>query len=165
MQTARLRLECWSHIHFGCFADIARDPDVMRFINGGVPWADFEIREFIRRQMRHRARKGFCMWRIVRRPDGRTLGFCGLQPLNFENRNAVEIGWWLAKQYWRRGLATESARLAMKQGFARARLTRVIAIAMPQNAASRHVMHKLGMRYVRSAKRRGFDVVVYSVAR
>lgn len=165
MQTVRVRLEGWSHAHFGCFAGIARDPDVMRFINGGLPWTDNEIRGFIRGQMRHRAQDGFCLWRIVRRPDGKTLGFCGLQPFKLENRREVEIGWWLAKRYWRRGLATETARLAMRHALEIAGLARVIAIAMPQNAASRHVMHKLGMRYARSAKRRGFDVVVYSVSR
>ena len=137
----------------------------MRFINGGVPWTDDEIRGFVRRQMRQFAREGTCLWRISRRPDGKTIGFCGLQPLNLESRHEVEIGWWLAKRCWRRGLATEAARLVMNFGFATANLRRVVAIAMPENAASRRVMRKLGMRYVRATVRRGFDVVVYSVSR
>lgn len=165
MQAARLRLERWNHLHFSCFAEIARDREVMRFINGGIPWTDDEIRGFVRRQMRHRAQCKFCLWRIVRKPDGKMMGFCGLQPLSLDNRREVEIGWWLAKKYWRRGLATEAARLAMKHGFKTAGLKRIVAIAMPQNAASRHVMRKIGMRYERESVRRGFDVVVYSVSR
>jgi RimJ/RimL family protein N-acetyltransferase len=44
----------------------------------------------------------------------------------------------------------------------KAGLRRVIAIAMPANAASRHVMEKLGLRYQRDTVRRGFPVVVYA---
>jgi len=157
-------LEPWRAIDFSIFARIARDPDVMRYITGGVPWTDDEIRGFIRRQMKYHARHGFCLWRIVRRQDGALLGFCGLQPLELDGRREVEIGWWLAKRHWKRGLATEAARRALGRTFAGEKLRKVVAIAMPENTASRRIMHKIGLRYHRQTRRRGFRVVCYSGA-
>jgi [ribosomal protein S5]-alanine N-acetyltransferase len=165
LQTKRTRLMPWRHIDFGSFRPIATDPEVMRYISDGKPWNDDQIREFIRRQMRHAAANQFCMWRIVREPDGKMLGFCGLQPLAIEGRREVEIGWWLAKNCWGHGLATEAAREAMRFAFDEIMLSRVIAIAQPENRASIHIMRKLGMQFEREAIHKGIRVVVYSIRR
>jgi [ribosomal protein S5]-alanine N-acetyltransferase len=163
IETRRLRLARWRHSDFGSLWPIARDPEVMRFITGGEMWSDAQIGEFIRRQMRHAARRGFCLWRITRRHDGKMIGLCGLQPVELEGRREVEIGWWLARHSWRRGIATEAARAGMRFAFAKAGLRRVIAIAIGENAASLHVMRKIGMRFERDAMHKGVTVVVFAL--
>ena len=163
LQTRRLRLMEWRHADFAAFRPIAKDPDVMRYISDGIPWSDEGIREFIGRQIRHAAARRFCLWRIARNPDGKTIGFCGLQPLKLEGQREVEIGWWLAKNCWGRGLATEAARTVMRFAFDDAKLRRVIAIARPENLASIRIMRKLGMRFEREATHKGISVVVYSI--
>jgi [ribosomal protein S5]-alanine N-acetyltransferase len=163
LETKRLRLLPWRHADFRAFRQIATDPDVMRYIGDGKPWDDDKIREFMRRQMRHAAARNFCMWRIVRKPGGTMLGFCGLQPVTVEGRREIEIGWWLAKTYWHRGLASEAAREAMRFAFDEIMLSRVIAISQPENRASIHIMRKLGMRLVREATHKGIRVVLYSI--
>jgi [ribosomal protein S5]-alanine N-acetyltransferase len=165
LQTKRLRLMQWCHADFASFRPIAKDPDVMRYISDGIPWSDEGIREFVGRQMRHAAATRFCLWRIARKPDGKTIGFCGLQPLRLEDRREVEIGWWLAKNCWGRGIASEAARAVMRFAFAEANLGRVIAIARPENMASIRIMRKLGMRFEREAAHKGISVVVYSIER
>ena len=85
-----------------------------------------------------------------------------MQPLTLGGRREIEIGWWLAVNYWGRGLATEAARAVMSAAFRRYGLRRVVAVAMPENWASRSVMRNIGMDYEREATRRGFEVVVYS---
>jgi [ribosomal protein S5]-alanine N-acetyltransferase len=165
LKTIRLQLTPWRHIDFASFRPIATDPEVMRYINDGAPWNDDQIREFIRRQMRHAAAKQFCLWRIVREPDGKMLGFCGLQPLTIEGHREVEIGWWLARNCWGRGLASEAAREAMRFAFDEVKLSRVIAIAQPENRASIRIMRKLGMRFEREATHKGIRVVLYAIRR
>jgi ribosomal-protein-alanine N-acetyltransferase len=91
------------------------------------------------------------------------IGFCGLQPL--DGTTETEIGWWLARAWWGQGLATEAARTALQDGFARAGLERIVAVALPANRASIHVMEKLEMRYEREMIHRGFDVVLYATDR
>ena len=91
------------------------------------------------------------------------IGFCGLQPL--AETPEIEIGWWLARDRWNQGLATEAAREALRDGFERAHLERVVAVAMPANRASIHIMEKLRMRFERETTHRGFAVVLYAVER
>jgi len=165
LETDRIRLMPWHFADFAAFRPIATDPDVMRYIHNGVPWNDDQIREFVRRQMRHAAANQFCLWRIVRKPDGKMLGFCGLQLLKIEGQRDVEIGWWLAKTCWRRGIATEAARAAMRFAFDKAKLRRVIAIAQPENDASVRIMRKLGMRFECDGTHKGIHVVFYSIRR
>ena len=89
---------------------------------------------------------------MVQKSDGATIGFCGLQPLGIGLRNEVEIGWWLAQRCWGQGLATEAARSVMEYAFRSVGLERVIAIAQPENGASRRVMEKIGMQYESRAR-------------
>ncbi len=91
---------------------------------------------------------------------GPLIGFCGLQPL--PELDEIEIGWWLARAWWGRGLATEAARVAMRDAFDRLGFERIVAIAQPANTASIHIMQKLGMRFERIVQPRGIPVVLYS---
>ena len=86
-----------------------------------------------------------------------------MQPL--DGTAETEIGWWLAQAWWGQGLATEAARAGLRDGFERAGLKRIVAVALPANRASIHVMEKLGMRYEREMIHRGFDVVLYATDR
>jgi ribosomal-protein-alanine N-acetyltransferase len=162
IQTARVWLMPWRPADSVALRPIAQDVRVMRFITGGKAWSDDQVREFIARQMRFEARYGFCMWSLRRRPDGRLIGLCGMQPLTLGGRREIEIGWWLAVNCWGRGLATEAARAVMSAASRRYGLRRVVAVAMQENWASRGVMRNIGMDYERESKRRGFEVVVYS---
>jgi RimJ/RimL family protein N-acetyltransferase len=162
IQTARMWLTPWRPADSVALRPIAQDLRVMRYITGGKAWSNEQVREFIARQMRHSARLGFCNWSVRRKPDGRVIGLCGLQPLTIGARREVEIGWWLAVNCWGRGLASEAARAVIIAAFERYGLRRVVAVAMPENKASRGVMKKIGMSYERETRRRGFEVVVYS---
>lgn len=139
----------------------------MRYISGSVPWSDAQIQEFVDRQVSEFARRGFCFWRLLakeaddRGPDEEMIGFCGLQPL--PGTSEIEIGWWLAAAWWNKGLATEAARESIRDAFDRVGLERVVAVAMPENRASIHVMQKLGMCFERETTHRGFHVLLYAI--
>lgn len=162
LETARLWLSPWSDADLENARPIFTDPDVMRYINGGHPLADAEIRDSIARQQSHFASCGFCLWKLRLKPQGRFIGFCGLQPLELDGANEIEIGWRLVKEEWGHGLATEAAKAALSDTVKRVGLCRVIAIAMPENRASLRVMKKLDMKFERAARKGGFDVLVYS---
>ena len=71
------------------------------------------------------------------------MGEAGLQYL--EAGPDIELGYTLARAAWGRGYATEAARAVLRWGFAGLRLHRIVAVADPANAASLHVLEKLGM--------------------
>lgn len=176
LETPRLRLLPWAPDDWLQLKPIAQDPEVMRYISEGQPWPDERIREFVQRQIDGLARRGFCFWRLIYKSESglesmepgtrdvarenEMIGFCGLQPL--AGTSDIEIGWWLGRAGWGKGLATEAAREALRDGFERVGLRRIVAIAQPQNRASIRVMEKLGMRFERETTHRGFGVVQYA---
>jgi RimJ/RimL family protein N-acetyltransferase len=162
LETERLWLTPWSDADLENARPIFTDTDVMRYINGGFALSDDEIRRAIARQRNYFRSRGFCLWKLLLKPGGRFIGFCGLQPLELDGANEIEIGWRLVKEQWGRGLATEAAAGALHDAVMRARLSRVIAIAMPGNRASLRVMEKLGMKFERATHKGGFEVVVYA---
>jgi len=163
LETARMRLLPWQPDDWLLLRPIATDPQVMRYISDGQPWPDERIREFVGRQIDHFDKLGYCLWKLLLKETSEMIGFCGLQPL--DGTAETEIGWWLARAWWGQGLATEAARAALLDGFERAELQRIVAVAVAANRASIHVMEKLGMKYEREMIHRGFDVVLYALER
>ena len=58
----------------------------------------------------------------------------------------MELGYWLGKQYWGRGIATHAARELCDFAFRTLDINRICASALEVNVGSWRVMEKLGMR-------------------
>jgi RimJ/RimL family protein N-acetyltransferase len=159
IETERLILCPWEAHDWREFRAIAADPEVMRYIGDGMPWPEERARQFVERQMSLFDERRFCLWKLALKDSG-LIGFCGLQPL--PESEEIEIGWWLARAWWGRGLATEAARVALRDGFERAGLERIVALAQPANTASIGIMRKLGMRFERMTQSRGIPVAMYA---
>ncbi len=129
LETERLILATWEGCDWSEFRPIATDVEVMRYINGGVPWSDEAIQSFISRQVRLYETRGFCRWKLIEKSGGRLLGFCGVGM--WRDGLDPEIGWWLGRGWWGRGLATEAAETALHDAFERVQLERVVSIAQP----------------------------------
>jgi RimJ/RimL family protein N-acetyltransferase len=159
LETPRLTLSPWAEHDWERLKPIATDPRVMRFITGGTPWSDDQIRSFIERNRTTFQELGFCRWKLEEKQTGELIGFCGVGFLHGEPD--PEIGWWLAADYWGRGLATEAALVALQDAKKRVRLRRIISIAHPDNGASIHIMQKLGLQFERQYEYSGRPVVMY----
>jgi ribosomal-protein-alanine N-acetyltransferase len=86
-----------------------------------------------------------------------------LQPL--EDSGETEVGYGFDKPFWGQGYATEAAAAWLRYGFETAGLARIVAVAIPENTASRHVMEKLGMKYERDATHYGHECAFYAITR
>jgi ribosomal-protein-alanine N-acetyltransferase len=161
LETERLSLCPWESGDWTAFRPIATDPEVMRYITGGEPWLDGQIQEFVDRQIDCQRRRGFCLWKLISKADGRLVGFCGLQP--WRDSDEIEIGWWLARDCWGQGLATEAATAALRHGFDAAGLKRLIAVIHKSNSRSRRVAQKLGMGFEKMIPFRGMELLIYSM--
>jgi ribosomal-protein-alanine N-acetyltransferase len=163
LETERLILSPWGSADWLAFRPIARDPEVMRYITGGEPWSDEQIRSFADRQIGLYRNEGFCRWKLTEKSTGAMIGFCGAG--YWRDAPDPEIGWWLASACWQRGYATEAARATLRDAFGRARMTRIISIARPENAASIRIMEKLGLRLDTEFERDGVRLVRYAIHR
>jgi len=163
IETERLVLDTWQSADWTAFRPIATDPVVMRYITGGTPWTDDQIRSFVERQIKLYSERGFCRWRLLDKAAGEMIGFCGVG--FWRDAPDPEIGWWLARRCWGRGLATEAAQTSLRDAFERVRLERIISMAMPVNAASIRIMKKLGFEFDCEFENEGVRLVRHTIGR
>ena len=99
---------------------------------------------------------------------GDIVGSVGLKHFNLKGRNG-EIGYCVARRCWRRGIASESLRLILDFVFDDLKLHRVYALVLKKNAASAHLLEKLGftregvLREASLLNRQWHDVFAYSL--
>jgi RimJ/RimL family protein N-acetyltransferase len=142
---------------FGWF----HDPDVMRFIPHG-PDATLEASAArISRYLDHEKKFGFSKWIILDRATGLPIGDSGFFYLPDLKR--VELGYRLAKSWWKRGLATEVASKWIEMARPWYGFERVFAFAHPENPASLHVMEKVGFRYSHNEELYGTTSPLYTM--
>ena len=132
------------------------DPDVMRFVNGGVPTPRYEIENdllpaFLAYYDRY---EGFGFWAVIEKASGEFLGWFHFRPRPDAAAGEVELGYRLRKPAWGRGYATEGSHALIAKGFTESGVQRVVAEAMTVNVASRRVMEKAGLKLVRATARR-----------
>ncbi len=163
VETARLLLRPFLPSDLEPFYALRADPEVMRYIGAGAPQTREQSDAWQERNARRWRGEGFGMWAVVEKGGGGLIGWCGLGRL--EDTEEVEVGYGLARRAWGRGLATEGARASLRYGFEQCRLARIVAVALPENTASRRVLEKLGMRFVKPAHYYGVDVVYYDITR
>ena len=83
----------------------------------------------------------------VRAAGGRLIGACGLEGLGESDpwrSHRAEIGYWLAKPFWGRGVMTAVVGVVCAHGFAEHRLVKITANVFDSNAASARVLEKNG---------------------
>ncbi|MFJ2742982.1 GNAT family N-acetyltransferase [Streptomyces sp. NPDC087440] len=154
LETERLALRPFADTE----ADVDRllalnnDPEVMRYINGGLPTSREAVRTGILPTMLtdHRCTGTRGHWAAEDRETGEFLGWFALAPLDQDSPAVAELGYRLNRDAWGRGCATEGARALIDRGFTDLGVQRVTANTMTVNATSRRVMEKCGLTFVRS---------------
>ncbi len=163
LETPRLILREWRPDDWVRFKPIAADPRVIRYVGTGQVPSDEQIRTYIETARKLYRDEGFCLWPLVSRKNRELIGFCGLDHL--WGGDEIEIGYWLAPDYWGKGLATEAAQAVLEYGFDQLGLERIVAVAHPENQASIRVLQKLGMAFERTVVREGLEHVYYAKTR
>jgi [ribosomal protein S5]-alanine N-acetyltransferase len=120
------------------------DPEVMRYVGHGAHRTSAETAAALRTYGDVLERHGYSFLAVVERSSGALVGDGGLHPLAGVGPD-VELGYTLARRAWGRGYATELGRALVEYAFTVLRVPRVVAQVEPANAASRHVLAKLGM--------------------
>jgi RimJ/RimL family protein N-acetyltransferase len=147
LETARVNLRRFTVADVDALVELDSDPEVMFFINGGRPTPRAEIEdEVLPSWLALDARgDGYGFRAAIDRATGNFLGWFHLRA---ESRGA-ELGYRLRRAVWGQGYATEGSRALIAYGFEDLGAERIYAETMAVNAASRRVMEKAGLRYVR----------------
>ncbi len=66
--------------------------------------------------------------------------------MNIESHKA-EIGYWLARKHWNKGITTQAVRRVTQFGFSKLKLKRISADVFSANKASARVLEKAGFKF------------------
>ena len=148
--TKRLRLRPIDAIDAAALAELYRDPGIAQWF--GV-WSDEQVRAWAAGQARGWRTNGVGKWMAYDRRTGELVGRGGLSLADVDGERRLEVGWAVRQALWGRGYATEIGHAGIT--FARDRLAagEVVAFTEVHNRASRAVMQKLGMAFVREFRR------------
>jgi RimJ/RimL family protein N-acetyltransferase len=152
LETERLVLRQFTAADVDNLVALDSDPAVMRFINGGKPTSREDIqRGVLPRILGYYERyDGYGLWAAIEKATGEFLGWFHFRPAAGGPDDEPELGYRLRASAWGKGYATEGSRALIRKGFAELGVRRVVASTMTVNRASRRVMEKAGLRYVRT---------------
>lgn len=135
--------------------ELDQDPEVMRFINGGIPNSMETINDvFLPRLKAYtNASKGWGIWQVSNKATQEYIGWVLARPMDFftdkPKLNDLELGWRFFKKSWGKGYATEAA-IAVKNGIvSQTSIDYVSALAVEDHYDSISVMKKMGLHFIR----------------
>ena len=170
IETARLILRRWDvDGDLDDYAALCADPEVIRYIGDGSTRTRVQCAEQLRAFEQTWDERGFGLFALELATSAKLIGFAGLAVPGFlpEIMPAVEIGWRLARPYWRQGYATEAAHAVLAFAFYRVGLEHVVSVHVVGNEASANIMRKIGMHFERETTHPGNNrpVRVYTIDR
>jgi len=157
-RTERLWAEPLTEAHFGDLLRFHADPQHQAFLGGlrDEVWT----RAYLDRNLEHWRQHGFGLYMLRLEQTGPVIGRGLLRYLPMNGVNEVEIGYSFVPDLWGQGLGTEIARGCLDQGWSRG-FSSMVAVTLPHNVASRHVLEKAGLRYERDVVHADLPHVLY----
>jgi len=160
-RTERLLAERLRPDHQDELRRMQTDPEHMAML-GGVQ-SEEQIRAYLERNLAHWDEHGFGLWMLRDAESGAMAGRALLRHLAIADIDDIEVGYGFDPAFWGRGLATEIARACLVHGRADLGLRTVVAITLPENTRSRHVLEKIGMTHERDVEHAGRTHVLYRI--
>ena len=157
LETPRLILRQLTFDDVDDLTTLDSDPEVMRYINGGVASTREAIfKDFLPYAMSYYDRgKNLGFWAIIDRQSNDFIGWIFLRPevdfkllqqLNLAEQDAVELGYRLRRSSWGKGYMTEAAQALIAKSFTESQIVKINAWALIENKASTRVMEKVGLK-------------------
>lgn len=162
LETDRLLLRKFTENDIDAVYEMRSDRDLMRFIR--EPQTDrAEAQSWVNLiSSRWETDKiGFCA--VIEKSSGRFAGWCGLWRL--KETNEIEVGYALLGDFRGKGYAAEASEAFLEYGFEALGLKEIVAVARPENRASRRVMERVGMTYDYTGRFYERELVHYSVTK
>ncbi len=147
LETPRLWLRWPRAADAAAIARLAGDADVARMTAQiPHPYPDGAAAEFILLARSGNARgESLTLALSKKRGQSEAIGCVGLRPLD---DGALELGYWLGKSCWGRGLMTEAVREVVDMTFRYTEAPEIRASAMIGNPASRRVLETCGFSLI-----------------
>lgn len=144
LSTQRLILRALEETDLPTFVEFYADGDGSLFYGG--PKTAEEARDELVKGRDHWAEKGYGVWAIEQKSDGKMVGVCGFQwPTGWLRR---ELTWWLLPSAQGQGFATEASRAAIEHAYREYKWDLVETHMKDENEAARRLVERLGGKVI-----------------
>jgi ribosomal-protein-alanine N-acetyltransferase len=164
LETARLHLRLMQASDIDQLLQIFADPKVMASF-AGAPFNRDQMERWIQRNLDHQVQYGYGLFSVILKSWGVVIGDCGLEHMEIDGVQAVELGYDFRSDYWNQGYATEAATAVRDYAFHDLQLPQLISLIRVDNTASQRVAEKIGMRFNQEIKRHGVRYWKYALDR
>ncbi len=166
--TATVKIRPWRADDLDDLVRGAGNPNVARWMTDGFPspYAEADGRAFLASVEGDDPAKVFAI-----EVEGHAAGSIGIFPQSDVHRRNAEMGYWLAEEYWGRGIVAEAIRQIVEYGFRTFDIDRIFARPFGSNVRSHRVLEKAGFTLearfegVLIKEGRREDEVYYSIRR
>ena len=146
LETSRLLLRWITTDDAPFIFELLNEPSFLRYIGDkGVRTLDDARNYILTGPVASYQRYGFGLYLVLLKDGEVPIGMCGL--LKRDSLPDVDVGYALRPAYWSKGYAFEAASATLAHGRDAFGLRRIVAITSPDNASSKALLEKLGMRY------------------
>lgn len=145
IKTARLLLRPLRYQDAKDFYEYAKDEQVARYVLWDAHTSLNQTKAILRSQMMQSRQEGLFTMAITLKENKRMIGTIGLVGRDWDNHTA-EVGFSLARAFWRQGLMTEALSAYLRFLFEQNIVHRIEAQHDVDNPASGSVMRKAGMK-------------------
>lgn len=147
IRTRRLRLVPVTAANAGSLWTLLQQPDLRTYQDlpnvGATAFSDMVAK---RPKQLNPSASGRFEWLIYVGAMRKPVGWVSLRIAD-RDPAAGEIGYSIVRDHRRKGVATEAVRALVEEAFDRARLARLSAYCVPENAASRRVLERIGFKF------------------
>jgi RimJ/RimL family protein N-acetyltransferase len=152
IETEHLDLRQWRDSDRPEFHRINSDPEVRKYFPD-IP-TRMQSDELIDQSMRDIDDKKYSWFAAEIRDTKELIGFIGLVdvPIETDFTPAMEIGWRIGKEYWKKGYATEGAKALLSFAFGYLKKDEIVSYTAEINQPSIAVMERIGMTKVQGAE-------------
>lgn len=148
--------------------ELDSDPEVHRYLgNKPVTTKDqiVEVIKFIREQY---IDNGIGRWAIIDKKTNEFIGWTGLKFVTIKTNNHInyyDLGYRLIKNYWGKGIATETAFASLEYAFSKLNAKEVYAMAECENTGSNKILNKIGLTFIETFDLDGIKNSWYKIDR
>ena len=150
-----LELRPWRRTDAAAIVPYADDPQVARNLRDVFPspYGPEDAEMYVHGCVEREGQGQLCRAVVV---DGTAVGSIGLFLGKDVYRRGAELGYWLGRPFWGRGIVTEAVRRMCALGFETWDIARIWAEPYARNSASRRVLEKNGFALEGTLRRHAF---------
>ena len=142
----KIQIRKWALSDAGDLAAALSNKKILDNLRDGLPYpyTEQDAREFISAMLAADEDETFA---FAVTADGKVIGSIGAFRQGNIHRQTAELGYYIAEEYWGKGIMTEAVKQLCAHVFAHTDILRIFAEPFAHNLASCRVLEKAGFQY------------------